>query len=728
MSFLAITGLLNFLSCTLFGAFVLINNPRNPLNRNVFYINASLVLYSIGYFFWQMSKNESDAMFWFKILCTGIILIIITLLQYAFELVGKYKQKKIELIVYYIINGIFIILNFESLLYTDLEPRFGLGFWPVPTVLFHVYLAFWCWQGLYIIILLAKGLKYTKGKIKEQIKYTIVTMCVCVIGGSSNWLVWYSVPFPPYPNVLVSAGMALMAYATIRYQLMDIKLVLTRTGIFLLVYSLVLGIPFIIGFYTNFGFISFLTLFILATLGPILYRYLQKKADDIILAQQREYQRILHESAVVIFREHNLNRLLNLIIYGMRTIIKVDYASIFLDEKEESSYKLKAASSYRFYREGTPLPYSNPVIELLKERKRPLMQRDLAGILPEETKQHIQLIIPSFIETRMLGFLVLGEKTDKSLYTKGDLQTFDILSHQTALAIENCLFMEQRKKTQERLFQAEKLAFIGGMAEGLAHQVRNRLNHFSLATRQMQSEINMFSEKNTDLLEHNADLKIIVESINEISESIIDNVKRTDGVIQGVLNYTLSEDKNNYFTELSFRDIVDGAIDLAKIKHGIEELPVTLEIESDGTIYGIMSQMMESMYTLIDNSYDAIEEKRNKLKNSEERKNFQPIILIKLTQNPDASLVEITDNGIGISNEDKKKIFAPYFTTKSSYKIKTGSGIGLYVVHRIVEENHKGKIWFTSSPMEGTSFYFTLPVSNIPPNQGWGDPAVNPPA
>jgi signal transduction histidine kinase len=728
MSFLAITGLINFFSCTLFGAFVLINNPRNPINRNVFYINASLVLYSIGYFFWQMSKDESDALFWFKILCAGIILINVIFLHLAFTCAGKYKQKKKELIIYYIINGIFIILNFSSLLYTDLEPRFGLGFWPIPTILFHLYLAFWCWECIYGISILAWGLRNTKGKIKEQIKYTIVTGCVCFIGGASNWLVWYGIPYPPFPNILVSAGMALMAYATIRYQLMDIKIVLTRTGIFLLLYSLVLGIPFIIGFNTNFGFISFLALFILATLGPILYRYLQEKADDIILAQQRAYQRILHESAVVIFREHNLNRLLNLIIYGMRTIIKVDYASIFLDDTEEGSYKLKAASSYRVFQEGISLPYNHQVIELLKERKRPLMQVDLADLIPEDKKQQIQLVVPSFIENRMLGFLVMGEKTDKSLYTKGDLQTFDILSHQTALAIENCLFMEQRKKTQERLFQAEKLAFIGGMAEGLAHQVRNRLNHFSLATRQMQTEVNDFSHKHAGLIQNNPDLKMIVESVNEIGESIIDNVKRTDGVIQGVLNYTLSEDKNNYFTELSFRDIVDGAIDLAKIKHGIEELPVTLEIDSDGTIYGIMSQMMESMYTLIDNGYDAIEEKRNKLKNPEERKNFKPIILIRLTQNPDSSLVEITDNGIGISDDDKQKVFAPYFTTKSSYKIKTGSGIGLYVVHRIVEENHKGKIWFTSSPMGGTSFYFTLPVRNIPPNEGWGDPNVIPPA
>jgi signal transduction histidine kinase len=728
MTFLAITGLLNFIGNAFLGTLVLIKSPRNILNRRFFYNSASIALYSVGYFCWQLCTTPETAIIWFKVLFSGIILINLTLMLYAFALIGKSEQKKIELVFFCILNAIFIFLNFFSLLYDRLEPRFNLGFWPVPNALFHLYLLFWLFQCFYGFTLMIMGLKNVTGRLREQIKYTIASGIVGFIGGASNWPMWYDINFPPYANILILVYVAGMTYAIVRYRLMDIKIVLTRTGIFLVTYALVLGIPFIIGFYSNFGFLSFLALFILATLGPILYRYLQRKAEDIIQAQQREYQKILHESSVIIFREHNLNRLLNLIIYGMRTIIKVDYASIFLDDNEESTYKIKAASSYRVFREGMSFSYINPVIELLNKYKRTLMHDDIMHLFPEDIKQHIQLIVPSFIETRLLGFMVLGEKNDKSLYTKSDLQTFDILSHQTALAIENCLFMEQRKKTQERLFQAEKLAFIGGMAEGLAHQVRNRLNDFSLATRQMQSDISEFIEKHTGVVEKSPALRVTFDSINDIGESIIDNVKRTDGVIQGVLNYTLSEDKNNYFSELSFRDIVDGAIDLAKIKHGIEELPVKIEIDSDRMIYGIMTQMMESIYNLIDNSYEAIEDKRNKLKNSEERKNYNPVILVKLTQNPDLSFIEITDNGIGISDEDKQKIFAPYFTTKSSFKSKSGSGIGLYVVHRIIEENHKGKIWFTSEPMKGTSFYISLPVQNNTGTEGWPADPVIPPA
>ncbi len=80
---------------------------------------------------------------------------------------------------------------------------------------------------------------------------------------------------------------------------------------------------------------------------------------------------------------------------------------------------------------------------------------------------------------------------------------------------------------------------------------------------------------------------------------------------------------------------------------------------------------------------------------------------MKLSQTEKAYHIEISDNGMGMKPEDKNKIFAPFFTTKSSYK--SGTGIGMYVVKRMVEENHKGKISFSSEYGEGTKFSIELP-------------------
>ena len=77
------------------------------------------------------------------ILFTGIVLINVTFLFYVFTMIGVLNNKKKELIVHCIISAAFIAMNFSSMLYDGLEPRFDLGFWPVPLPLFSVYLAYW---------------------------------------------------------------------------------------------------------------------------------------------------------------------------------------------------------------------------------------------------------------------------------------------------------------------------------------------------------------------------------------------------------------------------------------------------------------------------------------------------------------------------------------------------------------------------------------------------------
>ena len=84
-----------------------------------------------------------------------------------------------------------------------------------------------------------------------------------------------------------------------------------------------------------------------------------------------------------------------------------------------------------------------------------------------------------------------------------------------------------------------------------------------------------------------------------------------------------------------------------------------------------------------------------------------PKIEISLTKKEKTDVFKISDNGIGIKEENMAKIFIPFFTTKSSSK--SGTGIGMYIVKRMVEENHNGKVWFESTYMHGTDIIIELP-------------------
>ena len=413
MTFLAVTGLLNFFGNAFLGALVLVKNPHDLINRRFFYISASIAIYSTGYFFWQMSTTPVSAHIWFMVLFTGIVLINIAFLFYVFTLIGVLAKKKTEFIVHCLIGAAFIALNFSSMLYDGLEPRYDFGFWPVPLPLFSVYLAFWVFQLVYGFILMLLSLNRTTGRTREQIKYTIASGIIGFIGGASNWPMWYGINLAPYANILILVYPAVMAYAIIRYRLMEIRVALTRTGLVIFIYALVLGVPFVIGMQTGFNFLAFLAMFILATLGPLLYRYLQKKTDAMLLARQREYQRILHESAVTLLREHDMDHLMRLVIYGMMRIIKVDYAGIFLEDRETGRYTLKTASSYDIFPEGSSFGTEDPVIRAIAGRSFPMIHEDIIDLPAGGTPGHDAPAGPFVHRRQAPGLSRAGRKKER---------------------------------------------------------------------------------------------------------------------------------------------------------------------------------------------------------------------------------------------------------------------------------------------------------------------------
>jgi signal transduction histidine kinase len=184
------------------------------------------------------------------------------------------------------------------------------------------------------------------------------------------------------------------------------------------------------------------------------------------------------------------------------------------------------------------------------------------------------------------------------------------------------------------------------------------------------------------------------------------NVKKTQEVLNGILNYARVEAKETMFSEFPVQEVVDLSLDLLKMKHGIDDFPLEVIKESSDVIYAIKSQMMDAVYNLLDNGYEAALDKVNKLSKVEVAE-YQPKLQLKISQTADKSVLQFTDNGIGIKEADRHKIFAPFFTTKASSK--SGAGIGMYVVKRMIEENHKGRISFVSEYGKGTRISVELP-------------------
>ena len=150
---------------------------------------------------------------------------------------------------------------------------------------------------------------------------------------------------------------------------------------------------------------------------------------------------------------------------------------------------------------------------------------------------------------------------------------------------------------------------------------------------------------------------------------------------------------------------------MLKVKHKLlSNLNIVNDFDEKEKIYSIKAQLVEVIYNLVDNAYEAILEKNNLL-SQQSRLKYTPEITISLTKKENSKLIKITDNGIGIKEENISKIFEPFYSTKSSYK--SGTGIGMYIVKRIITENLKGKIWLNSNYSQETQIFIELPKGDV---------------
>ncbi|MDP2922876.1 MAG: ATP-binding protein [Candidatus Omnitrophota bacterium] len=679
--------------------------------------NIAVGIWGVGAFLVGQASSEPSALLRWKIAHIGIIFIPIFVFHLSYILCEI--RKKYLLIIIYAQGIIFLILNFINHFFiSGVRLVFSSFYYLVPGIFYYPFFSIWVILVLYAHYELFLAYRKSKGLLRSQILYLFCGTILGFLGGITNFFPVFKIDIYPIGNFTIPLYCLIVTYAILRYRLMDIRVFISRAVAFLISYSLLLIVPFFFAYRMypvlqpylgiNWWLAPVGLLIFFATIAPIAYDQIRRGMEERLLAAQKRYQKLLLQAASGMVREHSLGHLSKLIVHIVKRAVKIDFVAMFLENREQKVYQLKAIRDSGSSSYNITFLAEHPFIDYLKANNDPVLYEELPFQLRNSLNLPLQisLIIPSAIEGNLLGFLVLGEKLNREPYSEDDINVFKILSHQAAMAIENCLFFEEFKSVQQKIFTAEKLASIGGMADGVAHQIKNRLNHFSIATGEMQCEINDFIEKHPQVMEQNPDLKKSFEYILSIASSMIDNVKRTDGVVKGILGYARVEEKETFFSEFPLNEILAMSLDLIKIKHEVAEIPLECEIGSDDTLYGVKAQIMECIFNLLDNHYEAVMEKRNKL-GDEEKLQFTPSLKLKLIQKPHSCRIEVSDNGIGIKDEDKLKIFAPFFTTKSSYK--SGSGIGIYVVKRIVEENHKGKIWFESTYMQGTKFIMEIP-------------------
>jgi len=174
-------------------------------------------------------------------------------------------------------------------------------------------------------------------------------------------------------------------------------------------------------------------------------------------------------------------------------------------------------------------------------------------------------------------------------------------------------------------------------------------------------------------------------------------------VVKGILKYTRKGDEG--FEAMDLNKIIDNTLEMVQFKVKLSEIDIARDFNTLPKIKGNMAQLEEVFFNFIDNAYDAIVERRTLLK----EEGYRGKITISAQSKDDKVEIIVEDNGMGIKDDSHQKLFTPFFTTKTS--ARRGTGLGLYVIRRIITDTHKGKINFESAWKVGTRFIIELPIA-----------------
>jgi two-component system NtrC family sensor kinase len=282
-----------------------------------------------------------------------------------------------------------------------------------------------------------------------------------------------------------------------------------------------------------------------------------------------------------------------------------------------------------------------------------------------------------------------------------DLQKKSLVIEDANKALTQTL--EELKVTQVQLIQSEKMASLGELTAGIAHEIQNPLNF-----------VNNFSEVSNELIEEmceqlekgNAEeAKAIANEIKMSLEKINLHGKRADGIVKSMLQHSRTSTGKKEPTDINV--LADEYLRLAY--HGLraKDKSFNAAIKTDyddniGLIKIISQDIGRVILNLITNAFYAVMEKK-KLQPT----GYEPTVTVRTRKIDNKVIVEVKDNGTGIPQKAIDKIFQPFFTTKPTGQ---GTGLGLSLSYDIVTKGHGGEIKVETKEGESTAFSIILPV------------------
>jgi len=393
---------------------------------------------------------------------------------------------------------------------------------------------------------------------------------------------------------------------------------------------------------------------------------------------------ILQNLCETIARSKSIQEILATFLKMIPKILTFTTAAVYLLNRKTGVFELNAEESLTStHRDIIKSHFDEGIIPWMFSEKRAVAIPYLPNVtMDTHTPTKGFIIVPLLAADNQIGFIEIWHESIQEIQKEIQLGVLDLLARQVAIAIENCqLYEELRnanillKKSQQQVITSEKMAAIGVLASGIAHEVNNPLQV-------------IFSK--VQLLKKHSENEKIRTSLEAVEKEAL----RISNIVMSVLRNARSQNH----PELKTTNIHLAIEDVLTVSHSKLSLQnIHVKCDFAGKVPEVMANAGELSQVLT-----------NLVENARQAMKVGGTLAIQTKTKGKYFLMTIEDSGCGISEENLNRIFEPFFTTKDPNE---GTGLGLFLCYQIMER-HNGKIIVESTVGKGTKFTLQLPIAS----------------
>ncbi|TVQ67576.1 MAG: GAF domain-containing protein [Balneolaceae bacterium] len=365
-------------------------------------------------------------------------------------------------------------------------------------------------------------------------------------------------------------------------------------------------------------------------------------------------------------------------------------------------------------------PFGNNITEKIIRTREPLLVNQDLKKTYEQLKLHRRgewvesyLGVPIIAGKQAIGVISVQSKSTETRFNESDLRLLTTIAANVGVAMQNAeayqklrTALDDLKAAQVQLVQQEKLASLGQLTAGIAHEIKNPLNfvnNFSDLSEELIAEL-------TEAIDQGSydEAKEIAADIGKNLHKIHEHGTRADGIVKSMLLH--SRGGSGKLEPADLNGVVKEYVNLAfhGMRAGKEPFNVDIDLQLDegvGAVPMIAEDFSRVILNLCNNAFDAMRDKHNAIAaGNREAEKYLPKLSVSSKKDRDGIVIRVRDNGPGIPDDVMDKILQPFFTTKKGTQ---GTGLGLSITNDIIKA-HGGELNIESSTDQGTTFVIRL--------------------